>query len=84
MQAILNLAPFLLDRKSLPALAEDELTAVRAAIEHELAQLREDIRQRFPQGLRSSSIREATWLMDRLQELSYDARRYLAHHPTWI
>lgn len=84
MQAILNLGPFLLDRKGLLPLSEDELIGVRALIEAELDLLRQDIRQHYPEGLRASSIREATWLMDRLQELSLEARRYLAHHPTWI
>lgn len=84
MHAILNLAPFLLDRSRLAPLCDDELAAARADIEIDLARLRGEIQQRYPQGLRASSIREATWLMDRLQNLPLETRRYLAHHPTWI
>ena len=84
MHAILNLAPFLLDRGRLAPLGEAELAEARADIEIDLARLRSEIQQRYPQGLRASSIREATWLMDRLESLNEPARRYLAHHPTWI
>lgn len=84
MQAILNLGPFLLDRGRLEPLDEAELAEARPDIEIDLARLRKDIQEHYPQGLRASSIREATWLMDRLQELPLTARRYLAHHPTWI
>ncbi|MEZ0372542.1 MAG: hypothetical protein ACAI44_25850 [Candidatus Sericytochromatia bacterium] len=84
MQAILNLGPFLLDRTRLQPLTSAELAAARPEIDCELARLRTDIRAHYPDGLRASSIREATWLMDRLQELPLEARRYLAHHPTWV
>jgi hypothetical protein len=57
---------------------------MQSALETELARLRIDIQAHYPNGLRASSIRDATWLMDRLQELPLEVRRYLAHHPTWI
>ncbi|MGV3523453.1 MAG: hypothetical protein ACO1RX_04475 [Candidatus Sericytochromatia bacterium] len=84
MEALLNLAPFLLDRGRLEPLSSGQLADWRPEIEAELSVLREEIRTRFPEGLRQTPIREATWLMDRLQQLSQPARRYLAFHPTWI
>lgn len=84
MQAILNLGPFLSDRVRLTPLSEQELADVAAMIEVELECLRQDIRARYPAGLRAASISEATWLMDRLQELPLPARRFLAFRPTWI
>lgn len=84
MQAILNLGPFLLRRTSLQPLTESELVDSQFEIEAQLACLRVDIREHYPLGLRAASIKEATWLMDRLEGLSLPAKRYLAHHPTWI
>lgn len=84
MQAILNLAPFLTSRSRLKPLTSEQLDINRMDIEAELTELRQEIRERFPDGLRAASIREATWLMDRLESLDEPARRYLAHHPTWI
>lgn len=84
MQAILNLAPFLNNRARLLPLSPEQLDINRQDIEAELSELRNEIRERFPLGLRAASIREATWLMDRLESLDEPARRYLAHHPTWI
>lgn len=84
MQAILNLAPFLNNRARLLPLSPEQLDINRQDIEAELSELRHEIRERFPMGLRAASIREATWLMDRLEDLDEPARRYLAHHPTWI
>jgi hypothetical protein len=84
MHAILNLGPFLLHRSRLQPLSEEQLAFHKSVIDEELGALRVDIRSHYPEGLRQASISEATWLMDRLEVLSEPARRYLAHHPTWI
>jgi hypothetical protein len=65
-------------------LSPAEIQDYQPEIEAQLACLRVDIRAQYPEGLRAASILEATWLMGRLEALSLPARRYLAHHVTWI